>query len=372
MTTAFPLLRLPYLVLMPILEQMVFMERIALSVLSKRARMFLKLLKMKCEYTNFQLKYGTIEAEVFLDNFEVFKLEFYISGHVEFKYRQDVLLWSTMRVPPMDYAVSIMDVMHCKSIHQFTIAKISMECNTLPLLVNLPKIDRVVVYSDLYDVSPVKSRLCKVLRTVLPISSAVSFSYDVLNPKDLREIFKANFDAVTVILKDCDDDMPNHKMFCLNDLTCGLQTLRTSVDLLLNGLNAVPVPIETKRAFRVLGNIKQVPWYEKITAEFDITRADGRTATIRLKCDICDYIHFYVWPEATNNNTNLVPNQSSLISNFYSSCVHHFERLFLCFLLSCETFFFFFSNTFNWKRDHGVFFISLSLLIFLFVTLLFS
>ncbi|EFO87136.1 hypothetical protein CRE_28987 [Caenorhabditis remanei] len=98
MTTGFPLLRLPYLVLMPVLEQMHFVERIALSVLSKRARMFLKLLKMKCEYTNFQLKYGTIEAKVFLDNFEVIKLEMYMSGHVEFKYRQDVLLWNTMGV----------------------------------------------------------------------------------------------------------------------------------------------------------------------------------------------------------------------------------------------------------------------------------
>ncbi|KAF1754704.1 hypothetical protein GCK72_021268 [Caenorhabditis remanei] len=350
MTTGFPLLRLPYLVLMPILEQMHFVERITLSVLSKRARMFLKLLKMKCEYTNFQLKYGTIEAEVFLDNFEVFKLELYISGHLEFKYRQDVLLWSTMGVPPMDYAVSIMDVMHCKSIHQFTIAKISMECNTLPLLVNLPKIDKVVVHSDLYDVSPVKSRLCKVLRIVLPISSAVSFSYDVLNPKDLREIFKANFDAVTVILKDCDDDMPNHKMFSLNDLRrTNIKTLEVVgaavevedvnryfkwwmkkkcnihleylqvasrrrlgsevINLLLKGLNAVQVPIKTERTFRVLENMKQfIPEdsNEEITSEFDITRVDGRTATIR----ISNYrnVIFYVWPESTNNTTNLEPN----------------------------------------------------------------
>ncbi|EFP13546.1 hypothetical protein CRE_10474 [Caenorhabditis remanei] len=338
MTTAFPLLRLPYLVLMPILEQMEFMDR-----------MFLKLLKMKCEYTTFQLKYGTIEMEVFLDDFEVFKLELYMSGHVELRYGQDVLLWSTMGVPPMDYSVSIMDVMHCKSIHQFTIAKISVECNILPLLVNLPKIDKVVVHSDLYDVSPVKSRLCKVLRTVLPVSSAVSFSFDVLHPKHLREIFKGNFDAVTVILKDYYDDMPNYNMFSLYDLRrtntktlevfgevvkvedvnryfklwmkkCNprLEYLEVTsrrelgsevINQILKGLNPVQIPIRTERTFRVLGNIKQfIPEdsYEKIAAEFDITRIDGRTATIRISnyTKVC----FYVWPESTNDTTNIEPN----------------------------------------------------------------
>ncbi|EFP13547.1 hypothetical protein CRE_10477 [Caenorhabditis remanei] len=352
MTTAFPLLRLPYLVLMPILEQMEFMDRISLSVLSKRARMFLKLLKMKCEHISLELKYGTIEMEVFRDNFEVFKLELYMSGHVKFKNRQDAFLWSTMGVPPMDYAVSIMNVMHCKSIHQFTIAKISVECNILPLLVNLPKIDKVVVHSDLYDVSPVKSRLYKVLRTVLPVSSAVRFPYDVLNPKELGEIFKGNFDSVTVILKDYDDDMPNYNMFSLYDLRrtntktlevvgevvkvedvnryfklwmkkkCNprLEYLQVAtrrrlgsevINLLLKELNAVQVPIETERTFRVLGNVnKFIPEdsYEKVSVEFDITRVDGRTATIR----ILNYtkVLFYVWPESTNNTTSLEPKSS--------------------------------------------------------------
>ncbi|EFO87096.1 hypothetical protein CRE_28986 [Caenorhabditis remanei] len=78
---------------------------------------------------------------------------------------------------------------------------------------------------------------------------------------------------------------------------------------LLKGLNAVQIPIRTERTFRVLGNIKQfIPEnsYEKIAAEFDITRIDGRQATIR----ISNYggVLFYVWPESTNNRTSLEPN----------------------------------------------------------------
>ncbi|KAF1754542.1 hypothetical protein GCK72_021105 [Caenorhabditis remanei] len=105
MTTPFPLLHLPYLVLMPIMEQMEFMERIALSVLSKRARMYVKLLKMK-----------------------------YMMS----------ISWFPGSPLPIDYAFSIMDVMHCKSINQFIVAEIS-EHDSIPIVAKLPKIDEVVV-----------------------------------------------------------------------------------------------------------------------------------------------------------------------------------------------------------------------------------
>ncbi|KAF1754665.1 hypothetical protein GCK72_021228 [Caenorhabditis remanei] len=161
MRTPFPLLRLPYLVLMPVLKQMNFFERIALSIFSRRARMFLKMPQRKSKRINLKLKYDTIEMKVLLDNWEELKLELYPSGYVELRYREDVFLWRTRGVPPMDYAVSIMDVMHCKSIYQFKIAEIS-QCDTLHLLVNLPKIDKVVVYSDLSNVCPVESWLRRI------------------------------------------------------------------------------------------------------------------------------------------------------------------------------------------------------------------
>ncbi|EFP13494.1 hypothetical protein CRE_10522 [Caenorhabditis remanei] len=81
MTTPFPLLHLPYLVLMPILEQMEFMERIALSVLSKRARMYVKLLKMKCKYFNVILEEDRIVMNVFFDNSEELTVVMYINKY---------------------------------------------------------------------------------------------------------------------------------------------------------------------------------------------------------------------------------------------------------------------------------------------------
>ncbi|EFP13540.1 hypothetical protein CRE_10426 [Caenorhabditis remanei] len=71
--------------------------------------------------------------------------------------------------------------------------------------------------------------------------------------------------------------------------------------LLLNGLNAVQVPIRTDSQLQELGNIKQLRFSnEKITSEFDITRSDGRTATIR----ISNYgiVYFFIWPFGQKNS----------------------------------------------------------------------
>ncbi|KAF1754697.1 hypothetical protein GCK72_021261 [Caenorhabditis remanei] len=347
MATTFPLLRLPYLVLMPVLEHMEFMDKIALSILSKRARMYVKLLKMKCKRINLILKDNKIEMIVFFEISKELRVDMYIDvlqrSNFIFRYKQFVS-WCDGSLLPVDYVLSIMDVTHCKSIYHFVVSEIS-EHDSIPIIAKLAKIDEVVVEFDWsskrisYEALFQKERqLLRVLRTVFPVSSAVFITYQFQNRNHLREILKGNLDAV--ILKNSDNWINLNDLWITNARTLEIhtQTLnvrdlnryfklwmkkicndrleylevriydKISVDLLLNGLNAVPVPIETKREFRVLGNLKQVCWYENITAEFDITRADGKTATIRLNG--YDYIHFYVWPESTN----LVPNQSSLIS----------------------------------------------------------
>ena len=204
------------------------------------------------------------------------------------------------------------------------------------------------------------------------MSSAVTKSVHVQKPEHLREICKGNFDAVTVenYWKGYE---PNRNIFSLNDLrvtnakslelpgraleiedlnrffklwmkkSCNprLEYLRvvTStwaksdiLNLLLKGINAVQIPIRTDRTFRVLGNIKQFnseDSNEEITSEFDITRADGRQATIRISNfgTVC----FYVWPESTDDTTNIEPNQSSFtrkfsrLSSFYNSFIERFK-----------------------------------------------
>ncbi|EFP13575.1 hypothetical protein CRE_10427 [Caenorhabditis remanei] len=361
MTTAFPLLRLPYLVLMPILEQMEFMERIALSILSKRARMFLKLLKIKCKHINMILLDNRITMRVFFENSKE-------HTRISLNYYYYIAWWPGP-LSPMDYVLPIMDVTHCNSIKQFIVGRVS-EYDTLPLLAKLPKINEVIVE---------ESPLQKVLKIVLPICSAVTIFYPALKPEDLREIFKRNYDAVTV-REYRFDFMPYHDMklslntrFSLNDwrftnaktlkldglgfkvkdlnryfklwmkkkcndrleylrVTTGRWVKKIKINKLLKGLNAVQIPIRTDKTFRVLGNIKQFnseDSNEEITSEFDITRADGRQATIR----ISDYgtVHFYVWPESTNDATIIEPNQSSFtrkfsrLSSFYNSFIERFK-----------------------------------------------
>ncbi|KAF1753530.1 hypothetical protein GCK72_020087 [Caenorhabditis remanei] len=318
MTTGFPLLRLPYLVLMPVLEQMEFTEKIALSILSKRARMFLKLLRMQCEEINLRLEHNRIEMEMFFDTCEVLtirvvKVLMYIDKYQRRDYIHPYYMSLSCcpgRLPPIAYVLPIMDVTHCKSIKQLTIAEIS-ECDTLPLLGKLPRIDEVVVpgaegwiseplsYEALFQREKI---LLEVLKTVLPVSSAADFSYHFLNPNHLREVLKVNFDSLILKLPHetfslNDLWVTNAKTFELRDLILNLKDLNrffklwmkklcnprqeylevkmsgnANKDIILDGLNAVQVSLETKRTFPVLGNVKQLSSNEKITSEFDITR----------------------------------------------------------------------------------------------------
>ncbi|EFO87159.1 hypothetical protein CRE_28952 [Caenorhabditis remanei] len=387
MTIAFPLLRLPYLVLMPILEQMEFMERISLSILSKRARMFLKLLKMKCKYINLILNDDRLEMTVVFENSEELNVNILMIGYqvVDLRYGHDHISKWPCTLSPLDYVLPIMDVTHCKSIKQFIVFEIPQRdifLAKLPkILEKLPEIDEVIVdeviADNTYYISSSDSPLFKVLSIVLPVSSAVTISYHVLKPEDFQEIFKGNFDAVT-LTKYWDIsyffDMPNDDMkFALNDLIMtNVRSLElqgpafTLEDLnlyfklwmkkkcnprleylviairrwaksdilnpLLKGLKAVQIPIETKREFRVLGNIKQFTSEvedEMLNWEFDITRDDGKQATIRIGTHgtVC----FYVWPEFAKDTTHIKPNQSSLmrkcsrLSSFYNSCIKHFK-----------------------------------------------
>ncbi|EFP13485.1 hypothetical protein CRE_10511 [Caenorhabditis remanei] len=394
MTTVFPLLRLPYLVLMPVLEQMEIMERIGLSLLSKRARIFVKLLKMNCKHIDLILTSNRIVMEVFFDNSKELRVLMYTDKcqRINFIYPDIMSIsWFPGSLLPVGYAFSIMDVMHCKSINQFIVAEIS-EHDCIPIVAKLPKIDEIVIghiwcsnslsYKALFQK---EKRLLEVLRTVLSVSSAVTISYRFQNRNHFREIFEGNFDAV--ILKYFGNQITlndlwitNAKVLELHRVNLNVRDLnryfklwmkkicndrleyleiriygRTSVDLIMDGLDAVSVPIETKREFRVLGNLKKfVPTepYEKINWEFDITRVDGRTATIRISN--YETVCFYVWPESTKNTRNIEPNQSSRISTFYNSCVHHFEQLFLYFLLASEYFFISFSTSFNWNQDYDM------------------
>ncbi|KAF1754540.1 hypothetical protein GCK72_021103 [Caenorhabditis remanei] len=274
MTTSFPLLRLPYPVLKLVLEQMKFVERIVLSLLSKRARMFLKLLKMKCKYINLILDSSSIKMNVFFDNSKELKVDILILGYPEvyfkevyFKHEYDYIAWRPCALPPLDYFLPIMDVTHCKSIKQFIIVELPQIGILLGkltrLLAKLPEIDEVVAQNT-YHSSP-DSPLLKVLRMLW-------------------------------MNKEC-----NHRLEYLQVATRRLLSSE-EINILLKGLNAVQVPITTDRT---LGNIKQFISEvedEMLIFEYDITRDDGRAATIRIgtRGTVC----FYVWPESTNLEQN--------------------------------------------------------------------
>ncbi|KAF1754541.1 hypothetical protein GCK72_021104 [Caenorhabditis remanei] len=295
MTTAFPLLRLPHLVLMPVLEQMEFLDRIAFSILSKRTRMYVKLLKMKCEHINLKLNGDRIDMIVFCDFTIVLEVNMYIDEYQRSTFKnqyEGVYSWRDSSLFPVDYVLSIMDVMDCKSINQLIVSDIS-EHNCLPIIAKLPKIDEVVVEHHWSDVTSYEAyfqkerQLLRVLKTVLPVSSAVTINYRFQNQNHLREILKGNFDAV--ILKRSDNWITLNDLWITNAKILEIHTAKVdvrdlnryfklwmkkicndrleylevriydtpSMDLLLDGLNAVSVPIETQREFRVLENVKR-------------------------------------------------------------------------------------------------------------------
>ncbi|KAF1754674.1 hypothetical protein GCK72_021237 [Caenorhabditis remanei] len=384
MTTPFPLLRLPYLVLMPVLEQMEFLERIALSVLSKRARMLLKLLKMKGKYINLYLTDNKIKIGVLFDNGEQLRMDISMISYQEVSmivYYQNskneqcyIQRWHGT-LPPMDYVLPIMDVTQCGLVKQVIFPKVSENepgyDTTISLLTKLSKIDVVGVVDFTSNSFYCDSRLQNVLKIVFPVTSAVIIPYHALEPEELREIIRGNYDSVTV-RKYSADYMPNRDMkFSLNDLKmtnvrsleiagpafevedlnrffklwkkkeCNprLEYLQVAtrgwersklIKRILKGLKVgLYCCFSADQSFLVLGDIKQFISEiedEWLTWETEITRSDGREATIGIGSHgtVC----FKVWPEST---TNREPNQSSFtrvfsrVSTFYNSCVDRFK-----------------------------------------------
>ncbi|EFO87142.1 hypothetical protein CRE_28950 [Caenorhabditis remanei] len=343
---------------MPILEQMDFMEKIALSIYSKRARMYVRLLKMKCNHIDLRLEDNRVEMKVFFDNSEELKVDMDTNRYkVDLRYGNDHFFWWPGTLSPIDYVLSIMDVTHCKSIKKLTFSRVSdydpKYDALIPLLTKLPKIDELIVeHTTSWSFSP-ESPLLKVLRIIFPVTSAVTISDQVRIPKYLREIFQGNFDAVSLRLP------WNVKGFSLNDWEfTNAKTLKLAgpaveiedlnryfklwmkkksnprlenlvvqthgnitKDLLLKGLNAVQVPIRTDRSLEVLGSIKQYHSDEEITFEFDITRADGRRATISISNH--GLVCFYVWPFRQNQSSFM--RRFASFSSFYNSCIEHFK-----------------------------------------------
>ncbi|EFP13467.1 hypothetical protein CRE_10520 [Caenorhabditis remanei] len=251
--------------------------------------MFLKLLKMKCNHINISLEGKRIRMEVSFDNSKELTLNMYAKQYTRIRsnyenYYHDY--WSCTR-PHVDYVLPIMDVTHCKSIKKLTFPKVA-EYNPkydphIPLLMKLPKIDELIVeHTTSYYFSP-DSPLLKVLRIIFPVTSAVTISDQVRKPKYLREVFKGNFDVVSL------RHPWNIKGFSLNDWRiANAKTLKldgssfkvenvnryfklwmkkkcnprlenlivrtrenVTKDLLLKGLNAVQVPINADRSLRV-------------------------------------------------------------------------------------------------------------------------
>ncbi|EFO87146.1 hypothetical protein CRE_28988 [Caenorhabditis remanei] len=288
MTTAFPLLRLPYLVLMPVLEQMEFLDRIALSILSKRVRMFLKLLKMKCEYINLILKDNTIEMKVLFDNRKELKVDISMIG-----YHQGL---------------------------KFTISYHALKPEELRDIIR-GNFDSVTVRKYSADFMPNRDMKFSLNDLMMTNVRSLELAGPAFKVEDLNRYFKL------WMKKKC-----NPRLEYLQVAT-RMWERREELNLLLKGLKVGLVcSIRTDQTFRVLGNIKQ--FISEIEGEwlldsFCIRRVDGRRATVRIgtRGTVC----FYVWPESTNNTTHLEPNRSSFmrkfpfISNFYNSCIERFK-----------------------------------------------
>ena len=279
-----------------------------------------------------------------------------------------IIFWWSGTLSPMDYVLPIMDVTHCRSIKELTFPRVSdydpKYDALIPLLTKLPKIDEVIVENTTSWCFSPRSPLLKVLRIIFPVTSAVTITDQVGKPKYLREVFKGNFDTVSVSLPweingfslndwrianaktlKLDLRMTNYwslmrmanvkslggsdfkvedvnryfKLWMKKKCNPRLENLivrtreNVTKDLLLKGLNAVQVPIRT--------DVKLLRSDEEITFEFDVTRADGRRATIRISN--LQIVYFYVWPICQNRSSFI--RTFSFISTFYNSCIEHFK-----------------------------------------------
>ncbi|KAF1754550.1 hypothetical protein GCK72_021113 [Caenorhabditis remanei] len=325
MTTPFPLLRLPRLALIPVFQQMEFIDVIAFSLLSKRTYNLSKSLckKVSSRDIDLEIDKNCLRIKIALTDGSPLILYFHtdVSKTVEVFYRKNNVQWKNVVSSPKQWIQRVFDVTKCPSLNKL-ILNGTPDYDVISFLNVVPKISYLHISRNctnsfaiiaLQIFSPVTS---KITLSKLPYSNREEFQRFWLRDVDCLTIYaddlssfqfkiddllasnavKLELSKVPLSLREL-----NRFFSCWLNKTSNHRLERLSVksleyfdeDVLLEGLNATRFTENQTRKFRSTS-----PFYQfcKLTGGFNVRRVDGKLAAITLGNFFEEtFINFDVW-----------------------------------------------------------------------------
>ncbi|EFP13480.1 hypothetical protein CRE_10528 [Caenorhabditis remanei] len=326
MRTPFPLLCLPRLALIPVFQQMEFIDAIAFSFISKKTCNLSKILckKISSCYIDMLIENDCLRMTIAPTNGSPLSLYFYtdVSKTVEGIYRYKIIQWKNAGLSIRQWMERLLDVTKFPSLRK-------VKLNGTPDYDVFSILDIVPKVSDLHISRNCTNTLAKrALQILSPVTSSITlFKLPFSNREEfqrfwLRDVeclsvsndnlsrFQFDIDhllasnAIKLELLEVSMSLRDLNRFfsCWLNKTSNQRLEHLSVqslgdfdeDILLNGLNATRFTENRTREFLSTNTFSQ---FRLFTGGFDVRRKDGKLAAITFaKTFWTTYINFHVLP----------------------------------------------------------------------------
>ncbi|KAF1754660.1 hypothetical protein GCK72_021223 [Caenorhabditis remanei] len=317
MTTPFPLLRLPRLVLIPVLQQMEPIDIIALSLLSNRARLLTKTAGLSVTSISILAKNRILNIDMVQRDGKNILISLMSQNHTEFvivfvDYYTPV--WRILGLSTAECIHRILDVTNCESIQKLKFCE-AVSFDALPIPATLPHIKQIYISRDCNEVF-----VHKMLEMLSKVTSNIIMWQDrFANLEQFQKVLMLNMYSITINVMNIRD--PTRVRLSLDDLLIcnavhlhlydviiSVKTLNrffklwmrkksnprlehfilitseeVSPDVLLKGLNAIEMPQTTTRTFRASDYPNSRCQEKVVTGGMDVMRSDGTRATLEIK-----------------------------------------------------------------------------------------
>ncbi|EFO87113.1 hypothetical protein CRE_28977 [Caenorhabditis remanei] len=324
MTTPFPLLRLPRLALIPVLQQMESIDLIAFSLLSNKAK---NLVKMLCKITAGSIsmvvrsRYPRITINSIDDTPVGLSLYTERGPDVGNKMIQNkTISCEKGSITVAKLVEQIASVTSCESL-EFVVLRGPLQLEVCDTLAQLTKLWRLYISEDCSDsfakkaLEIVSKVTTEILLGRIPFENKEEFQtflksnlnflciYSCFSRFTLDDLLVTN--AFKVTLREVKLSATDISQFLTNwfhsKCNSRLEHLSLLVDEVVNEmclprvLKAVPFPRNRKRTFFYSKQLDTSS--ESFRGGYDIKRSDGKKATIVfVPCHGLTFIDFYVWP----------------------------------------------------------------------------
>ncbi|KAF1754706.1 hypothetical protein GCK72_021270 [Caenorhabditis remanei] len=300
MTTPFPLLRLPRLALIPILQHMEIIEIIAFSLISKRA---FNLSKCFCKVSlgSIDLLLGSYDIEMRIDDLTLF---FFgnIPETVRLLHHDKLVQWKKTGLSTKQWIQRILAVTKCSTLSRLILHG-TPDYDVFSITDVVPKVSNLHIMFNCTNTFSVKA-----LQILSPVTSWISlFKLPFSNQEEFQRFWMGNVERLTILNDDLSrfqfsiDDVlaSNAVKLELSEVPLSLRELnrffsswlnKTSNHrlkhlsvkspghineaILLDGLNATRFTEQQARHFQ---SISSLPVF---TGGFEVRRIDGQLATI--------------------------------------------------------------------------------------------